>query len=182
MNAKRCSGFTMIEIIIAMAVAIILLVSVHSTVQAMTITAKRIQETHVEQARKQRFLEIIRRDLQGWYEKSETAQPAANSSAEQVPPFLRFTTTTDGLATGESSSSTRACEIQYTLRRSPNSTDVIRKESSNTAGAEVVVWTTQHVFNVEFEKKGEWIAEWSAKERPTCTRFLFGTQYIVIVP
>jgi len=175
-------GFTMIEIIIAMAVAVILLVSIHSTVQAMSHTAKRIQETHAEQARLQRFLEILRRDLKGWYEKAEGASPNANASVEDVTPFLRFNTTTDGLEPSSNASQMRASEIQYILRRIGSDTEVIRRETSSNAGMEVVVWKTRENITVEFERNKTWVAEWGSKERPACMRFLFGTQYLVFAP
>jgi len=182
MRVGQRRGFTMIEIIVAMAVAVILLVCVHSTVQAMSHTAKRIQEIHADQARLQRFLEILRRDLKGWYEKAEGASPNTNASAENAIPFLRFTTTSDGLEPSGNANRMRAGEIQYILRRTGSDTEVVRSQTSSNAGMEVVVWRSRENFTVEFEKNKAWVAEWGSKERPDCVKLVLGMRSLFITP
>lgn len=180
MSTERRVGFTMIEIVIAMAVAIILLAAVHSTVQAMTRSAQRIQDEHAEQARLQRFIEILRRDLQGWYEKSENAPPAA-SAVDAEKPFLRFTTTADSLSPSENEAA-RAGEIQYALRRSESRIEVVRKETNSGATTDVVVWDTQQIVTIDFQKNNVWVPDWSEKDRPKCVRLILGARTLLITP
>ncbi|MBI3828874.1 MAG: type II secretion system protein, partial [Planctomycetes bacterium] len=62
---RNARAFTLIEMVIAIALATAMIVAVNSTTQAMSATARRQQVAARAEARFDRFLEIIRRDLQG---------------------------------------------------------------------------------------------------------------------
>jgi type II secretory pathway pseudopilin PulG len=176
-------GFTMIEVVIASAVAVILLAAVHSTVTAMSRSAKNIRKNSEQHAGMQRFLEILRRDLQGWCVTENEATPnAAGTPAGETPlkALLNFTTTADGLTQDIQSDRHRASSVAYSVRASPEGTEVLRTEGNQAQAGEVVVWKDRRALTIEFLKDKKWVAEWTGKERPACLRVRSGADEIYL--
>lgn len=184
MNARRPMGFSMIEVVIASAVAVVLLAAVHSTVTAMSRSAKNIRKNSEQRAGMQRFLEILRRDLQGWIvTESAPATNATGHSTKDNPQnaFLSFTTTADGLLQFDTSNRRRASKVSYALRTSPNGTEVLRTEGGSAQAEEAIVWKTRRSIAIEFLKDKKWVAEWIGKERPTCLRIRSGSEEMYLL-
>lgn len=63
---KRNSGFTMIELVVATAIAALLVTGIYSATQSSTAAARRQMKFAREEAKTARAIEIMRRDLRGW--------------------------------------------------------------------------------------------------------------------
>ena len=62
---RSAKAFTLIEVVMAMAIALIIVTVIYTTTQAMATTAKRQGEMSEKDAQTAKFLGILRRDVRG---------------------------------------------------------------------------------------------------------------------
>ena len=178
---SRASGFTMIEVIVAVALASLIVGSVYTATVSMTGTARRQREAAREGARWERFVEILQRDLRGWNGANEAMREP------EMPPLgpgervlLSLATTTDGLrgevADGAMSVQPRSlAQVRYVLRSSAAGFEVVRQECrfGSPCLAFVVLGIRQEP-KIEFLRGGRWTERQPEKERPETVRVTVG--------
>ena len=100
---RSAKAFTLIEVVMAMAIALIIVTVIYTTTQAMATTAKRQGEMSEKDAQTAKFLEILRRDVRGRVVKS-AKQGATAVDVEKSPDqtqdtaLLEITSTADSLS------------------------------------------------------------------------------------
>src|SRR5476649_2572617 len=133
---RKRSGFTMIELVIAIAITAILAAGVYAATQSMTQVARRQAAACERQDRLDRFFEIVRRDIRGWIPAPPSSKP---QQLGQEPAFgeltLVLTTTADSLG----ASANRAVEVQYVVHKVLKHYEIERSETGGTSQASTLV-------------------------------------------
>ncbi len=106
-SRHRCTtdgGFTMLEVVIAIALTAMIVLAVTAVTRASAQTAQRVKTATADEPRLAVAIEIIRRDLAGWYEPPRTAQQPNTALLSPAPGeiLLSFETFADGLASSTS--------------------------------------------------------------------------------
>lgn len=182
-------GFTLIELILAVAITVVLATCVYSATQAMSGTARRQGEISAKQTRRDRFEEIIRRDLRGWLPlRSSTgstnpdAKAAPTSNENQT--LLKFMTTADGLTNIQTSAlpaPQRATSIEYVLRKLDNAFEVDRiEECTSRPAITIVLYQGSDEAKVEAFDGTKWLPKWSRNDRPSAVRWTLGSDVILV--
>ena len=205
MTSRRSNrrGFTLIELILAVAITVLLVACVYSATQAMSNTARRQIELGAKQTRRDRFEEIVRRDLRGWMQPKPTdanatpatpapptpTQPTAPASAPTPdnPILLQFFTTADALTSALPSASasapiSRSTSMQYVVHKSSDGFEIARIEltSTNLAASEIVLYRSVDEPKVEVFDGKAWFTEWKRSDRPKAVRWTLGPDTLVI--
>ena len=180
-------GFTLLEVIIALALATALTAAVYSATRSMTNTARRQKEAGKQDRRWNRFLEILRADLRGWVSvTAKSGQPGrpsgpgrepnkSKSEIKQAGVLIAFMSTRDALA--EPAVSDRAflrrstLQITYRLKKSRNGFEVIREErhhGDRIVSLRILEVPQSPVF--EFRYGDKWKATQKKDQRPLAVR------------
>jgi prepilin-type N-terminal cleavage/methylation domain-containing protein len=129
------NGFTLIEVVIAIAITAFIVLAVFAVTNSMTTVAKRQQEESLKTNHLSRFLEIFKQDVQGWSLTSSTVNsinptpPTDTNSNTTV--LLDISTTADGLSPIlKDSTFTRSAKIQYVCRNYLRGYELVRTEIS----------------------------------------------------
>lgn len=176
---RRPSGFTVIEMVIAIALAVSMIVSVYSATRAMSDTAQRQKDLSLQNLRRQRFADILRRDLRGWVVQAQSgamtapAPAGAQTQSDETQSLLQFNTTTDSLAsaiqTGSSDAMRGITNLQYALRKNGDNSEIVRIEVGGNA-CELALLQSTHALKIEFFDGTKWASQWSGKQRPALIR------------
>lgn len=170
-------GFTVLELIVALAIAVVLIVAVNSVTHALTDTARRQRELSEQALRREKFAELLRRDLRGWLAHDVISVPASKTGDDF--PILQFCTLADGLSSNYSSSGngTRAIpSVQYFVRKGVIGYDIIRVENGTAGGTfEMRLLQCADQPHVEFYTAGGWIDKWNFSRKPSGIRVIIGT-------
>lgn len=188
---RRPSGFTVIEMVIAIALAVSMIVSVYSATQAMSDTARRQKELSAQNMRREKFIEILRRDLRGWIVQSQppaatpTTPSAKAGGSDSDQALLKFNTTADALSgslRGDAAPSARAiANLQYVQRKSASGFEIVRIESTpDGKTAELRLAQFTEAPKVEFFDGTKWTDQWTAKQRPPLLRLTIAGRVQVI--
>jgi type II secretory pathway pseudopilin PulG len=189
MIPRRASGFTVIEIVIAIALSVSMIVSIYSATQAMSNTAIRQKELSAQDMRRERFVEILRHDLRGWAVQNQPSAatpttPATSPGADSDQPLLKFNTTADALSgsmQGAVSCPRAIANLQYVLRKSPSGFELIRMESSPSgSSSELRLIQSAEAPKVEFYYGSKWSSQWTGKQRPPILRLTIAGRVQVI--
>ena len=179
-------GFTMIEMVIALAIGSGIVVAVYSTTQALSGVARRQEAASSEDARWQRFVEVLRRDVRGWVSVKETAGTRQAELPGGDRALLRFPTTADSLASevlaGEKDCPSRAVStLQYLVRQTSRGFEITRLES-NAGGAafELGLYRSTDAPKIEFLAGSQWVTVWTGKARPEAVRITAGARSVFV--
>jgi hypothetical protein len=176
----------MIEMVIALAIGSGIVVAVYSTTQALSGVARRQEAASSEDARWQRFVEVLRRDVRGWVTTKETASTRQAELPGEDKVLLRFPTTADGLASealaGEKESPSRSVStLQYLVRYSSRGFEITRLES-NAGGAtlELGLYRSAEAPKIEFLSGSQWVAAWTGRGRPDAVRLTVAKRSVFV--
>jgi type II secretory pathway pseudopilin PulG len=188
---RRPTGFTVIEMVIAIALAISMIVAVYSATRTMSDTAQRQKEYSLKNMRQQKFVEVVRRDLRGWVIQTQatvTAPPTssgASSLAEESQALLRFNTTADGLSSaiqaGSANDMRGISNLQYVLRKNGDGLEIVRIEAgADGKGCELALFQSGNSLKMEFFDGIKWAGQWNGKQRPALIRITADGRVLVI--
>ena len=186
MIARRSPGFTMIEVILAFAIAAMLVTMVSVTVTALQASARRQKRAAGIEARSFRFEEILRRDLRGWIvvEGEHGAAPQPTAGGDEV--LLAFRTTADALsdsADGQQKfQAARSTQVLYRLRRLGAGFQITREEQAPQGSVtELPLLGVAQPPKVELLRDGAWgSAEPQDPKRPEAARISLATRVILV--
>ncbi len=189
-RVSRPPGFTLIELILAVAITVLLATCVYSATQAMSGTARRQAALTSKQTRRDRFEEIIRRDLRGWLPSKSSAgasgatntQPVSASAGKQS--ILKFVTTADGLSSFQTAAfptPKRATTIEYVLREMDSIFEIDRIDvTPPMPTVQMVLYRSVEEPKVESFDGTKWLPQWTRNDRPSAIRWTLGADVIVI--
>jgi prepilin-type N-terminal cleavage/methylation domain-containing protein len=172
------AGFTLIEVLVAFALAVSMLVAVYATTQAAAKTAERQKAGSREDAQWLRFEQVVRRDLRGSLATGDAQAGGATASAsdgEQA--FLSFTTTADSALAGEDGNVTvrRAIQVRYVTRPGASGVDVVRVEDRpGLAALETPLLRVPAEPVIESFDGVRWSAGFRPSSRPAALRLTVG--------
>ena len=187
--ANHRHGFTLIELILAVAITVLLATCVYSATQAMSGTARRQGAISSKQTRRDRFEEIIRRDLRGWLPlKSSSGSATASTQPAPAPDdkqsLLKFVSTADALSSFQTAAfptPQRATNIEYLLRKTDNTFEIDRIEVTRLKPAvQMVLYQSAEEPKVESFDGTKWLSQWTRNDRPAAIRWTLGADVIVI--
>jgi prepilin-type N-terminal cleavage/methylation domain-containing protein len=178
-------GFTVIELVLAIAITAILATCVYSATQSMSATARRQKDVSSQQSRRDRFEEIVRRDLRGWL-PSKSAQSTKPTESSDVLSSLQFNTSADSLSGTISASPTpmlRSTAVQYIVHKVGDSYEFERLEmASGNAQFKVVLFRSTAEMVIEFFDGSKWLPGWTGNDRPKAIRIAMGDDGFVVRP
>jgi len=138
--------------VVAMAVATLLVVSVYAVTASMARVAESQKVLAAEEARWLRFEHLLRRDLQSKVYSTRDRSFAPASAGEDV--LLEFETTADALT---SAMPMRASKVQYVLRQVAGAYEIARIETiPGTQVVELSILKLAERPQVEFWSKNQW--------------------------
>ena len=187
---RRACGFTVLELIVALAIAIVLIAAVSSVTRALTDTARRQRELSATVLRREKCAELLRRDLRGWMVRDSVVVPAGSLNSVpshkpgEDPPVLQFDTLADGLSGGFSTNgnvSRAVPNVRYFIRKNANGYDFVRIESgTDNQSLELLMFQSTEVPRVEFYVGKEWVKTWDFSKRPTGVRVTLGAMVFAV--
>jgi type II secretory pathway component PulJ len=180
---KRSSGFTLIEVVIAMAIGILIVVAVIGTVQSLSRAAKRMEESGAIDEEWLRFAQIFRRDVRGWVQGEERRAESRPADTNTTRPFFVCQTTADALAGGAEAgnrSPARMASVRYAVKRTGEEFVIVRQEEGGEGIFEVPVLHAQAEPKVEFFDGQRWNAGHQGQRLPVAVKFTVGQRAVVI--
>lgn len=178
LGPRRARAFTLIEVIIAIALSTAMVVAVYSATRSMTGVARRQQESARKERRLARALDILRRDLRGWLPSGTKDLPTPKEPLGQDEPALHFRTTANGMGiqTADSSASGSATAlIRYAQGKDSKGFVLLRTESASNAPVFTVdLFRSAEPILLEFFDGTDWKNEWRSAERPSGVRVTVG--------
>lgn len=184
---RRANGFTLIEVVIAIAITTLLVAAVYAATQSMTGLAQRQKAAAAEDSRREAFQRILRRDLRGWLApKTQSSAAAGNQPSAGGQALLRFSTSADGLSSGVvdgalAQQSRAVANVEYAMQSGPFGFDVIRSESNSAGNPPLVLALMRFAVSprIEYFDGAKWNSQWNSPERPKAIRIIAGEQEIV---
>ena len=189
MSFKSGRGFTIIELILAVAITALLAACVFSATQSMTGTARRQTELGKKQTRRDRFEEIVRRDMRGWLSSNAISgtPPKATrkpTDLQEKQVLIHFITTADSLTSIQGidySSLPRSTDVQYVMRKVDETFEIDRIESfAGKPSGEVSLYRGQNEPKLEVFDGSTWLTEWTRGERPAAVKLSLDTGVILV--
>ena len=192
-NARRRPlGFTVLELVVAIAITVVLIAAVSSVTRALTDTARRQRELSATVLRREKCAELLRRDLRGWMEKDSVSvggpvgslNSAPSRKPGEDPPVLQFDTLADGLSVSFANSGNGAravSNVQYFIRKSATGYDFVRAETGTDGQTfELLIFQSTEAPRVEFYAGKEWVEIWDFSKRPTGVRVTLGAMVFAV--
>lgn len=190
-------AFTLVEVVVAFALAAVLVVAVYSATQAMTSSAVRQNTSAKADARWRRFEEILRRDARGWIAlRPVTVQQSIPGAPAKAPglsgdsadlELLNFTTSAGSLST--EAEPARAVGLRYMLHGSAGDFALLRVESKPAQRMEsgplsaVAPLLLRHCAGrpkIEFFDGIRWRDTAPANQRPVALKLVVGERMVFI--
>jgi type II secretion system protein J len=182
------SGFTVIELILAIAITAILGTCVYTVTQSMTATARRQKESSSQDLRRDRCEEIVRRDVRGWIptKRGAAARPSKPASTADILSSVEFDTSADslmGTLSPSSITSSRSTHVQYEVRKVADGYELHRTESADPeTQTSLLLYRSSSEIRIEFFDGSKWVSAFTANERPNAVRFTLGAEAFVFRP
>jgi hypothetical protein len=167
--------------VVAIALATTMVIAIYSTTQAMSATARRQQAASRQDARFDRFLEILRRDLQGIVWKQGATQNATQPREDPNSVLLSFETTTDSLIMLDTSAPRRRSVVRYSSQPVEDQFQIVRSEGDGQgASGDLSLLRLSSKPRIEWWSGGKWVHQDDAKDRPTALRLVLDSESIVL--
>lgn len=176
LRPHRHNGFTMIELIVAIALAVVMIAAVYTATSSMADSARRQQAVASRDARWNSVAEILRRDLRGWLQSKQTSPAPSSPASPEQTILLQLSTTADGIAgeivNGATTTRQRATiGVEYMVRKVLSRYELVRTEPSVTQETELVLLISEAPPKLEFYNGKAWIEKWTSGDRPLAVRF-----------
>lgn len=179
-RTKGPRAFTLIEMVIALALAVVMVVAVQSATVSLAGVAGRQKALAAGEARWLRFEELLRRDLRGW--KSGKAG-AENSSGKDDGLLFEVETTADALTdwNGVEGEARRTSKVRYVVRMAAGQFVLARSEGEKNPEAEVPLVQSPDRPKVEFlQPDGRWGTRVAGSTRPRAVKLILNGRATVI--
>ena len=176
-------GFTLIEVVIAIAIGVMIVVAVIGTVQSLNRAAQRVEETGADEDAWLRFAEIFRRDVRGWVQSQNEEPERPNQQQEQATPFFDCHTSADGLAAcvhGGEVPGGRMAHVRYSAESKDEEFVISRHESSGETTFSVPLFCAEAQPVIEFFDGQQWLAAVQNEQRPVAVRLTVGKRTVVV--
>lgn len=173
-------AFTLIEMVIALALAVVMVVAVQSATVSLAGVAGRQKALAAEEARWLRFEDLLRRDLRGW--KSGKAG-AEGTSGQDDNLLFEVETTTDALTAwnGGKAEALRTSKVRYVVRTSAGQFLLARAEGEKEQEAGVPLFQSPDRPKVEFlQPDGNWGNRMTGSLRPKAVRLTIDGRAMVV--
>ncbi|MCZ7647469.1 MAG: prepilin-type N-terminal cleavage/methylation domain-containing protein [Planctomycetota bacterium] len=173
-GARR--GFTLIEVILAIALSVLIVFAVAKVTQSSLSTARTVKQASATDMRVATALNILKRDLQGWYQpKAAPSDPASRPPAwpESGELLLSFATLADSLAVDSGRESTSSvtrsiARVSYLVQPRGSGFDLVRREDASPDGITLLTAPGKPV--LEFHDGTKWVKRWPRPDRPVALR------------
>jgi prepilin-type N-terminal cleavage/methylation domain-containing protein len=171
----RLPGFTMIEVVVAIALSTAIVAAVYSVTVSSKASAERQAAARSEDIQKHRFAAVLRRDCRGWLARGSNGATFAPDTEDRV--LLSFTTSADAIAPESDASGNtlllRCIAVRYFARRVSDGYAIVRSEAGAGSAAEVSLLSVKAMPKVEFYDGRTWSeAPRDAKLRPAALRIV----------
>jgi prepilin-type N-terminal cleavage/methylation domain-containing protein len=168
-------GFTMIELIVAIALAVAMVGVVYSATRSMADVARRQQVAAATQSRWNSVVELFRRDVRGWLQSKSGAPAAAGTPMADETVLLQLATTADSIAgdivDGVSPNRQRATfGVEYRVRKVLGRFELVRAEPSASKDTEVFLLHLETQPKLEFFDGKSWVEKSNGNDRPRAVR------------
>jgi prepilin-type N-terminal cleavage/methylation domain-containing protein len=169
----KISGFTMIEMVVAIAVASLLVVVITSTTHSMKDVADRQRQRSVTFKRNSAFVDTLKRDLRGWIHCDDEQKVSGQPATMDIELF-EFSTVADSLRGTHSDFGGPARgirQLKYVVRPVDGFYSIVRIEcAGDEEPFELSLVSVDFVPKVEFYDGRKWTAKWKAESRPEIIR------------
>ncbi|GMV83851.1 MAG: hypothetical protein AMXMBFR7_50350 [Planctomycetota bacterium] len=172
-------GFTLVEVVIAIALTAMIVLAVTAVTRASAQTAQRVKTATADESKLAVALNLIRRDLAGWYEPPRSAQranPAPHDPAAGEV-LLSFETLADSLAPSQGAQATpkrTSLRVEYLLCPRGDAYDLVRRERSSSGTMDLTLVTSNEPIKLEIHDGTAWQAKWAPGVRPKAVRLTLG--------
>jgi prepilin-type N-terminal cleavage/methylation domain-containing protein len=181
---RRPDGFTLIEVVIALAIGVCIVLAVTGTVRSLSRAARTITETGVEDEAWLRFVAIFRRDIRGWMPREDRQETGRRASPDAERPFLVCRTTADPLCAGMQSGEQpvpRMVTVRYSVKREGEEYALVRQEECGLGSFSVPVLRTNSEPKIEFFDGQHWTSGGQARQHPVPVRIILGDRRTAMV-
>ncbi|MCZ7646122.1 MAG: prepilin-type N-terminal cleavage/methylation domain-containing protein [Planctomycetota bacterium] len=169
-------GFTLIEVILAIALSVLIVFAVARVTQSSLSTARTVKQASATDMRVATALNILKRDLQGWYQpQANPPDPASRPSAwpESGELLLSFATLADSLAVDSGRESTSSvtrsiARVSYLVQPRGSGFDLVRREDASPG--DITLLTAPHKPTLEFYDGKNWVERWQRPNKPRALR------------
>lgn len=182
---RKSRGFTLIEMVVAIALAAAMIAAVCSATQAMSATARRQQAASRDDARLNRFVEILRRDWRGIVWKQGVVQDAHPMREDEDTVILSFDTTTDALASNlnDQAVTVRRSSVKYSVQQVQERFQIVRTESACPGASTALPLLILNARpKIEWWSEGKWSREHGGQDRPKAMRLTLDSGQITLAP
>jgi prepilin-type N-terminal cleavage/methylation domain-containing protein len=179
---RRPSGFTLIEVVIAMAIGVFVVLAVIGTVQSLSRAARTLEASGAEDDAWLRFSAIFRRDVRGWV-PGEERREGTTPASESVKPFFVFQTTADALfgsAQAGEQPAPRMAAVRYSVKRDGEEFTIVRREDGKPNHSTVPILRTKSDPKIEFFDGQRWNAGSQGQQVPVAVKLTVGSRSILV--
>lgn len=180
---RRPSGFTLIEVVIAMAIGVCIVLVVIGTVQSLSRAARTLSTTGVEDEAWLRFVGVFRRDVRGWIPGEERQERSHRADSDSERPFFVCQTTADPLCAATRSGEQpvpRMVTVRYSVKREGEEFAIVRQEACKSESFSVPVLRTKAEPRIEFFDGQGWNASGVGAQRPVAVRLIVGPRAAIL--
>jgi prepilin-type N-terminal cleavage/methylation domain-containing protein len=164
---KHCSGFTLIEMVIAIALSAMMITIISSVTRSGAEAARKQQLTSNSRARRSAIEQLMRNDLSGWL-VSPSASVALSQSTENELSRVSFMTSNDAI--GSSENVTRHVYVSYVVRSSLGQYELDRIEKGRGNSNTLSLLTSTQLISLELFDGTKWMTKWLRSDRPDALR------------
>lgn len=174
----------MIELVVAIALAIAMISAVYAATRSMADSARRQQSSSAREAHWDAVVEIIRRDLRGWMLTKSGSTKTANLPSNETILF-QLSTTADSVASGTVDGTGTARQratlgVQYKVRKALDKFELVRVEANSSQDAELILLSSDSPPTLEVFNGTDWLQKTPGNNRPAAVRLLSGAPTIVV--
>jgi prepilin-type N-terminal cleavage/methylation domain-containing protein len=180
---RRTNGFTLIEVVIAMAIGVFVVLAVIGTVQSLSRAARTLEESGAEDEAWLRFESIFRRDVRGWMPGEERRDANRPSEADASKPFLVCQTTSDALFGSVQAAdqvAPRMATVRYLLKRDGEEFTIVRQEENKLNSFTVPILHAKTEPKIEFFDGQRWSAGHQGQQLPVAVKLVVGQREVII--
>lgn len=181
---RRPTGFTLIEVVIALAIGVFVVLASLGTVQSLNRAARTLETSGAEDEAWLRFASIFRRDVRGWVPGEERREANRPSEPDAARPFFACQTTADALSGSAQSGdqpAPRMTSVRYSAKRVGDEFAILRQEEGKPANFTATLLLTKSEPRIEFFDGQRWSAGHQGQQLPVAVRLTVG-QHTVVVP
>jgi len=161
-------GFTMIEVVLAIAIGAALAVAVYSCTISSAAAARQQSARAKQDSDLQSLQRVLNDDLLGWMKSAPPIRTNVLPSPSEV--LVSFTTTSDPIGGGLNYGVQRVCQVTYLSRAVLDRHELVRMETTGKDTQEIVLRASRVPLRMQFFDGKRWTQQWERAERPAAVR------------